>query len=628
MSVNRDEEEPFESLEEIEARTIGNLLPADEDDDFFAGVVGHNSRPNDLDDDFDLFSSVGGMELDVSVSGEEEVTLSRTLFVRNMDSIIEDSELSVLFEQYGDVRSLHTASKNRGFIMVSYYDIRAAQNAMRALHGRLLRGRKLHIHYPIPKENTSIKENTNEGALLVNNLDSSVSNEEFQRIVYSYGEIREVRHENSQIYIEFFDVRAAEAALRGLNGLEIAGRQLKLAPSCPQEAALRGLNGLEIAGRQLKLAPSCPQGTISFTPTDDFERVLSKMAFTNLSSAQIGRHFPGGILASTTSIDVGSPVNSFIERHQSPNGLPPSTRIISASKPVDLQSFDSSKIAVQSMPNLHPHEYLDNFASGSPLNQGSLRANHNLRSSSNTQLHSPSSGIVWPPNSPSRGNSIPPQCIPPPFSRTSPLMVHHHHIGSAPVLNSPFWDTRQAYVAESQRSSGFHMGSHGGSSMEMGSHKVFGGNLMNANSKNAVLRSSPHMSHLYNGRSPMLSVPGSFGLFPNERYRNDLSHRRSDSSSSNNAEKKLYELDVDRILRGEDSRTTLMIKNIPNKYTSKMLLAAINEYCKGTYDFFYLPIDFKNKCNVGYAFINLTKPENIVPLYKVLILITISNNRD
>ncbi len=79
-------------------------------------------------------------------------------------------------------------------------------------------------------------------------------------------------------------------------------------------------------------------------------------------------------------------------------------------------------------------------------------------------------------------------------------------------------------------------------------------------------------------------------------------------------QEKLYALDLDKIMAGADKRTTLMIKNIPNKYTQKMLLSTIDEYFSGTYDFFYLPIDFKNKCNVGYAFINLIKPEYIVPL--------------
>lgn len=77
---------------------------------------------------------------------------------------------------------------------------------------------------------------------------------------------------------------------------------------------------------------------------------------------------------------VGSPMNSFIERHQSldvPIGLPPSARVISASKPVGLQEFgnpfDNSKTGIHSMPNLHPHfpEYLDNFASGSPYKSSS-----------------------------------------------------------------------------------------------------------------------------------------------------------------------------------------------------------------------------------------------------------------
>ena len=78
----------------------------------------------------------------------------------------------------------------------------------------------------------------------------------------------------------------------------------------------------------------------------------------------------------------------------------------------------------------------------------------------------------------------------------------------------------------------------------------------------------------------------------------------------------MFLLDIEKVNAGLDKRTTLMIKNIPNKYTQKMLLSAIDEIVKGRYDFFYLPIDFKNKCNVGYAFINLIAPEHIVPLFQ------------
>ncbi|EER07470.1 hypothetical protein Pmar_PMAR020633 [Perkinsus marinus ATCC 50983] len=65
-----------------------------------------------------------------------------------------------------------------------------------------------------------------------------------------------------------------------------------------------------------------------------------------------------------------------------------------------------------------------------------------------------------------------------------------------------------------------------------------------------------------------------------------------------------------------DLRTTVMIKNIPNKLTQQRMLKMIDDVSAQSYDFFYLPIDLRNRCNVGYAFINFIEPTRIVPFYR------------
>lgn len=66
------------------------------------------------------------------------------------------------------------------------------------------------------------------------------------------------------------------------------------------------------------------------------------------------------------------------------------------------------------------------------------------------------------------------------------------------------------------------------------------------------------------------------------------------------------------IIQGIDCRTTVMVRNIPNKLDAVGLKIWLDHTSFGLYDFSYLRVDFSNNCNVGYAFVNFVKPEHIV----------------
>lgn len=60
-------------------------------------------------------------------------------------------------------------------------------------------------------------------------------------------QIRETPHKRHHKFIEFYDVRAAEAALRALNRSDIAGKRIKLEPSRPGGARRRYLHHFRFA---------------------------------------------------------------------------------------------------------------------------------------------------------------------------------------------------------------------------------------------------------------------------------------------------------------------------------------------------------------------------------------------
>ena len=60
---------------------------------------------------------------------------------------------------------------------------------------------------------------------------------------------------------------------------------------------------------------------------------------------------------------------------------------------------------------------------------------------------------------------------------------------------------------------------------------------------------------------------------------------------------------VQELAREKDTRTTIIIKNIPKQCTFRELEQAVNESFKNQYDLLKMPVD-ENKANLGFAFIN------------------------
>ncbi|KAJ8479012.1 hypothetical protein OPV22_022739 [Ensete ventricosum] len=674
------------SMDDLDLQGTGILLPDDEEA-LLSGIMDDldlNGLPSQLDEleDYDLFGSVGGMELDsdpmesltigiakanisdgflangisqyglpngvATISGEHPYGEhpSRTLFVRNINSNVEDSELRSLFEQFGDIRSLYMACKHRGFVMISYYDIRSARSAMRALQNKPLRRRKLDIHFSIPKDNPSDKD-MNQGTLVIFNLDPSVSNEDLRKIFGAYGEVKEIRetpHKRHHKFIEFYDVRAAEAALRSLNKSDIAGKRIKLEPSRPGGARRNLMQQLthELEHDETRvyrhhggspIANSPPGIWAQFSNPNDNSplQVLSKSPSGGAMSPIKNNQLPG--LASVLSPMISTSAKiAPIGKDQ--NRASHADQVFSGGSPTHGSGYQQS----HSFPN-HGHGLvtptLGNLTSFGPSTSnasgvGTLTGPQFLWGSSTSYTdnmqssawQSRATGTSFMSNGQGQGQNFLYSGHHGSFTGSSHSQ-HHHPVGSAPSV-VPF-ERQYGYFPESPETSFINQVAFGNTGINRN-----GGSLLLNTTPRATMNQGIMSGNMPDNSSPNMRMmpPQRFGpvLFPSPPYSGlssigidglvDRNRSRRVDNHGGQLDKKQYQLDLDKINKGEDTRTTIMIKNIPNKYTSKMLLAAIDETHKGTYDFLYLPIDFKNKCNVGYAFINMVSPVHIISFYE------------
>ena len=83
------------------------------------------------------------------------------------------------------------------------------------------------------------------------------------------------------------------------------------------------------------------------------------------------------------------------------------------------------------------------------------------------------------------------------------------------------------------------------------------------------------------------------------------------TNNFNYSKKEKQIIKLEDVALGKETRTTVMIRNIPIKYNDKVLETELEQF-EGKYDCLYMPFDYEKKGNKGYAFINFVDPLHIL----------------
>lgn len=481
---------------------------------------------------------------------------TRNVLLRNIPPGIDDEDIRRLLLQFGPLRDLgaqHRARGGRGSVLALFYDLRHARAAVRALDSTMHFGRRLDARFQPPLEIAPTPD-----APLPNHGTLVVFNLD---VSTSAEDIR-------TLFSTVGDVKEIRATPNKKHHKFVEFYDVRDA-----ERAMLLLNKMEVAGKRIKIEISRPGGRASSQA-----RVSTNTPASKQSNASTPPYLSSDALGGS---QVRFPLS---DPHHGSTVIPSSYPPPSLAQRTPLSPAQA---------DLHPTPMMnrsvaDNSSASVPV-PVPMRNGH-------MGVNSPTSSAVYSFDDKSMVQSPPTDGGLSPFvARMVPPARKHAPAPESYIqalYNSPTSDDGPCAVPLSPN----------------------GGNEDSPPSRRGSLGDCGARGNSEGGSPP----PSSGGRQGQGRHGVATSPQSGGKSGSgqhqhNNSK---FVLDIRKVGNGEETRTALMIRNIPNKYNQKMLLSTLEEGHKGHFDFIYLPIDFKNKCNVGYAFINFTKPEFIEAFYK------------
>ena len=451
--------------------------------------------------------------------------------------------------------------------MVTYHDIRAARLAQNTVHGQTWRGSQMACQFSA--ENGSGSGGVT-AALMLIALDGGSSLDDSFYMLSAFGELKELRREPTRPDValaEFYDARHAAAALKGIGSAPEAGKRLVAIDAGPSLSNLPP---------QLSEAAGAPHSW-------------------NNNNGNVNNGSSGGMHQSLGSNGDLSAMTQSLQEMMLAGSSNSSSR---AGGQQQQQQQQQGRVGMGLPERRAPSSASADLLGGMPMHSGPVYPLRGIQSTGSVAL--------WAQQQAQQAHQQQQQ-------------QQQQQLGTSPLGQVGGWGAGNAMqpdilaAQQQQQATAVALLQQNSALLQQQQQQV---------AQNAAVQAALQQAML----NQQVAAAAALGLQANRRNFSEptlggrLARRPMDpmaEAERRAQQERLYGLDMQRIAVGEDKRTTLMVKNIPNKYTQKMLLSLMEERFAGVpfpFDFFYLPIDFKNRCNVGYAFINMTTPHAIPAL--------------
>ena len=602
---------------------------------------------------------------------------SRTLAIFRADCVLM-SDLRATCEAFGVLEVFRTDFDERGVIFVGYYDIRSSIQAALELRSSLHRlaaddgyETSIDVKYCVPLNSSSAQD---ESVLVFSDLPPSIKDDVLMSMLSSFGEVRSVKRQagshfgSNLVYsytVEFHSIQDAKQALLELESTQPWGPGIMI--EVGQRSAAERQRGRELLallgrwrdGRRSNHSSPVSNGHITPISAMSGGR-LTPLSTGHLSAGRLtptsphvptqwtAAHVPGGETAKprarrglSSSIspsgvptvigDVRNDQSMFSQQNHGHQPPGPPQFVVGHDGSYSYANVNHGGDGPHgnSYHGGHPHHHqsmMDHHGGGpppgpQPTQQNIVSGPHGAFVSSVPHRsmqappphHAPHQQHMqqyWPPHHghPSHQYHVP--------QGSYPVDNHGYNQGPPPQSNTPYYPhvvgNHQDPAVPGNGGGNSPNNNNGGGGGNGGQGGGHGSRRNNGHNYNGGGGNHGH-GHGHNGRHHH-HHHGNNG----SNNGNHANNGNANKSSSDDKDNGHLTLDIGTVESGNDTRTSLMVRNIPNKYTQQMLLSEFtdNGHGPGTIDFFYLPIDFKNKCNRGYAFVNFVDYRDIVAFHR------------